>query len=149
MAISPSGEMPGEPTTIGAPCTRMCQAGECPLVVDTSTPSCGNSRFGCWVCTVVQADHSMEAMIDNGEEWMEPLLEFRNLLASTQEPSEKQKYRQQKRRDGKIWTKADGSTVPGPYKLHWRQQFLRKLLEAQKKVREDGGRSASHPHLGS
>jgi DNA sulfur modification protein DndC len=25
--------------------------GECPLVVDTSTPSCGTSRFGCWVCT--------------------------------------------------------------------------------------------------
>ena len=24
--------------------------GECPLVVDTSTPSCGDSRFGCWVC---------------------------------------------------------------------------------------------------
>ena len=24
---------------------------ECPLVVDTSTPSCGDSRFGCWVCT--------------------------------------------------------------------------------------------------
>ena len=28
-------------------------AAECPLVVDTSTPSCGNSRFGCWTCTVV------------------------------------------------------------------------------------------------
>lgn len=25
--------------------------GECPLVVDTTTPSCGDSRFGCWVCT--------------------------------------------------------------------------------------------------
>lgn len=23
--------------------------GECPLVVDTSTPSCGDSRFGRWV----------------------------------------------------------------------------------------------------
>lgn len=28
--------------------------GECPLVVDTSTPSCGDSRFGCWVCTLVE-----------------------------------------------------------------------------------------------
>ena len=27
---------------------------ECPLVVDTSTPTCGNSRFGCWVCTMVE-----------------------------------------------------------------------------------------------
>ena len=33
---------------------RNAQAGECPLVVDTTTPSCGNSRFGCWTCTVVR-----------------------------------------------------------------------------------------------
>ena len=37
--------------------------GECPLVVDMSTPSCGDSRFGCWVCTMVEADKSMSAMI--------------------------------------------------------------------------------------
>jgi putative sulfurtransferase DndC len=30
---------------------RNAQAGECPLVVDKHTSSCGNSRFGCWVCT--------------------------------------------------------------------------------------------------
>src|SRR5262249_31738603 len=41
------------------------EGGECPLVVDTSTPSCGGSRFGCWVCTVVDKDRSMEAMIEN------------------------------------------------------------------------------------
>jgi DNA sulfur modification protein DndC len=32
---------------------------ECPLVVDTSTPSCGDSRLGCWVCTLVNKDKSM------------------------------------------------------------------------------------------
>ncbi|MGB2612954.1 MAG: DNA phosphorothioation system sulfurtransferase DndC [Isosphaeraceae bacterium] len=50
------------------------EGGECPLVVDTSTPSCGTSRFGCWVCTVVDKDRSMEAMIKNDEEklWMTP-----------------------------------------------------------------------------
>lgn len=54
--------------------------GECPLVVDTSTPSCGDSRFGCWVCTLVGQDKSMTAMIRNDEDmaWMEPLLQFRN-----------------------------------------------------------------------
>jgi DNA sulfur modification protein DndC len=117
---------------------RNAQAGECPLVVDTSTPSCGNSRFGCWVCTVVQKDQSMEAMIDNGEEWMEPMLEFRNLLAETQDPAKKHIYRQVKRRNGRVWEKADGSHIPGPYKLSVRQQFLRTLLEAQTKVRRDG-----------
>jgi DNA sulfur modification protein DndC len=54
--------------------------GECPLVVDSSTPSCGDSRFGCWVCTLVEQDKSMTAMIRNDEEmsWMEPLLFLRN-----------------------------------------------------------------------
>ena len=58
------------------------EGGECPLVVDSSTPSCGSSRFGCWVCTVVDKDRSMEAMIKNDEEkvWMTPLLELRNEL---------------------------------------------------------------------
>ena len=39
---------------------RNAQAGECPLVVDRNTESCGNSRFGCWVCTVVTKDKAME-----------------------------------------------------------------------------------------
>ncbi|WP_110553820.1 DNA phosphorothioation system sulfurtransferase DndC, partial [Pseudaestuariivita atlantica] len=39
---------------------RNAQAGECPLVVDKNTESCGNSRFGCWVCTVVTKDKAME-----------------------------------------------------------------------------------------
>ena len=56
--------------------------GECPLVVDDSTPSCGDSRFGCWVCTLVEQDKSMAAMIQNDEEkeWMMPLLDLRNAL---------------------------------------------------------------------
>ncbi|MDA9647011.1 DNA phosphorothioation system sulfurtransferase DndC, partial [Candidatus Pelagibacter sp.] len=56
--------------------------GECPLVVDTSTPSCGDSRFGCWVCTLVKQDKSMSAMVQNDSEksWMEPLLQLRNDL---------------------------------------------------------------------
>ena len=40
--------------------------GECPLVIDDSTPSCGNSRFGCWTCTVVTKDKAMESLIKNG-----------------------------------------------------------------------------------
>ncbi|MEZ4662768.1 MAG: DNA phosphorothioation system sulfurtransferase DndC [Caldilineaceae bacterium] len=47
---------------------RSAQDGECPLVVDSKTSSCGGSRFGCWVCTVVTKDKTMEAMIDSGEE---------------------------------------------------------------------------------
>lgn len=56
--------------------------GECPLVIDDSTPSCGDSRFGCWVCTLVEKDKSMTAMVQNDEEmrWMQPLLDLRNLI---------------------------------------------------------------------
>lgn len=58
---------------------------ECPLVVDKSTPSCGDSRFGCFVCTMVTEDKSMQAMIQNDDEklWMKPLLDFRNEYLKT------------------------------------------------------------------
>ncbi|WP_428827019.1 DNA phosphorothioation system sulfurtransferase DndC [Azonexus sp. IMCC34842] len=59
---------------------------ECPLVVDKSTPSCGDSRFGCFVCTMVSEDKSMQAMIQNDEDrqWMMPLLKFRNEYLKTE-----------------------------------------------------------------
>ena len=59
---------------------RNASGGECPLVIDTSTPSCGNSRFGCWTCTVVDHDKSMEGLIESGEDWMEPMLRYRDWL---------------------------------------------------------------------
>jgi DNA sulfur modification protein DndC len=118
---------------------RTANSGECPLVVDDTTPSCGNSRFGCWVCTVVSQDKTMEALIDSGEEWMEPLLEVRNLLASTQDPEVKPKYREYKRRTGFVsFNKNSGKMVPGPYKLEFCIEVLRKLLHAQLQVRKNG-----------
>ncbi|MDE2590215.1 MAG: DNA phosphorothioation system sulfurtransferase DndC, partial [Patescibacteria group bacterium] len=115
-------------------------SGECPLVVDTSTPSCGNSRFGCWVCTVVEKDKSMENMIDNGEEWMEPLLEIREELKKTQNPEVRSQVREMKRRHGRVELFTDGSdnVTPGPYKIDFRREFLRKLLRAQNRVRKNG-----------
>jgi DNA sulfur modification protein DndC len=117
---------------------RNAQAGECPLVVDKTTPSCGNSRFGCWVCTVVTRDSSMEAMIENGEAWMEPLLDFRNRLAETQDPSIKRQVRQFKRRNGKVTFTADGKVIPGPYTPDFRKQLLRELLTVQRQVIASG-----------
>ena len=117
---------------------RNAQAGECPLVVDNKTESCGNSRFGCWVCTVVTKDKAMEAMIDKGEEWLEPLLEIRDTLAETQDPIKKSEVRDFRRRNGQVSFKADSAQViPGPYRMSFRKAFLRKLLEAQKQVNEN------------
>jgi DNA sulfur modification protein DndC len=114
---------------------RSAGAGECPLVIDKTTPSCGNSRFGCWVCTVVEKDSAMEAMVDNGEEWLEPLLDVRDFLNDTQTPEGKLKYRDHKRRGGKVSIKRDGSdVVRGPYTLETCKLILRKVLEAQESV---------------
>ena len=114
---------------------RNAQAGECPLVIDKTTPSCGNSRFGCWVCTVVERDRSMEAMIDSGEDWLEPLLEFRDLLAETQTPEKKCLYRDFRRRSGQVNFIRDTDTpVPGPYTVDFCKELLRRLLATQIKV---------------
>jgi DNA sulfur modification protein DndC len=115
--------------------------GECPLVVDTSTPSCGNSRFGCWVCTVVDKDRSMEAMIKNDDEkvWMTPLLELRNDLGNMELDRSRRDYR---RMNGKVQLfgndKSNLDIIPGPYTKESREYWLRRLLETQKTVREIG-----------
>jgi DNA sulfur modification protein DndC len=72
--------------------------GECPLVVDKeikeSAGSCGNSRFGCWVCTVVSEDKALNGFIQSGEDWMMPLLVFRNWLTDIRDDrSMRMKYR--------------------------------------------------------
>ncbi|ELK8309629.1 TPA: DNA phosphorothioation system sulfurtransferase DndC [Vibrio vulnificus] len=121
--------------------------GECPMVIDETTPSCGNSRFGCWTCTVVTKDRAMESLIQNGEQWMAPLLEFRNKLAMTTDPANKEEYRNHKRRTGKVsyqYAKdgediaAERKHVPGPYWLKYRRQWLRELLELDKQFKSEG-----------
>ncbi len=123
---------------------RSASAGECPLVIDTTTPSCGNSRFGCWVCTVAARDSSMEAMVDSGEEWLEPLLDFREWLAGTVDPEQKHKYRDLKGRDGRVILKKDNTPAARTYKLEASKEMLRRVLEAQKLVRQsDAGAEVS------
>jgi len=114
--------------------------GECPLVIDDTTPPCGNSRFGCWVCTVVKEDKSISALIKSGEEWLMPLLKIRNFLASTQDPKLKPLYREYKRRQGFVSFKSDGSGVisRGPYKLEVCKEILKMVLNAQMEVRKKG-----------
>lgn len=118
---------------------RSAQADDCPLVVDLSTPSCGGSRFGCWVCTVVEKDRSMGAMIDNGEEWMQPMLDLRDFIAATQEPERKKEVRDYKRRDGQIKVrKKQRYLIRGPYTFAFRKELLTRLLQVQEEVRQNG-----------
>jgi DNA sulfur modification protein DndC len=113
---------------------------ECPLVVDTSTPSCGSSRFGCWVCTMVDKDKSMEAMIQNDDEkeWMQPLLDIRNEL-DVEDDRPKRDFRRIYGRVELFERHADDETsvepIHGPYTKYWREHWLRRVLEAQTQVR--------------
>lgn len=113
--------------------------GECPLVVDTTTPSCGDSRFGCWVCTLVEKDKSMHAMIQNDEEkeWMLPLLELRNRLDPPKTPDADRPLRDFRRMNGAVQLYND-RPIPGPYKQESREMWLKRVLEAQQHIRENG-----------
>jgi len=108
---------------------KNANSGDCPLIIDKDIPSCGNSRFGCWVCTVVKRDKSMEALIENGEEWMEPLMELRDDLMVSRDS---EKHRSNTRRNGQT-----GPGIMGPYLPWYRAQFLEKLLKAQKEIQDE------------
>ena len=109
--------------------------GDCPLVIDETTPSCGQSRFGCWVCTVVSRDKSMEGLVLNGDDWMEPLMEFRDVLIRTRND---RAYREMRRRTDSPFKEEDPDTW-GPYTPATRAQFLTMLLKAQRGIQATQG----------
>lgn len=106
---------------------------ECPIVVDTTTPSCGDSRFGCYVCTMVTQDKSMQAMLQNDEQkrWMQPILDFRNEYLAVED----RHLRDFRRMNGKL-TVYNGRLVHGPYIQSYRETLLRELLSAQRTVQK-------------
>jgi DNA sulfur modification protein DndC len=108
---------------------------ECPVVVDTSTPSCGDSRFGCYVCTMVTQDKSMQAMIQNDsqKQWMQPILDFRNKHLAIEDRD----VRDFRRLNGRLTVFRD-ELVHGPYTQQYREKLLTELLHTQRLVREAG-----------
>lgn len=130
---------------------RDAAGGECPLVIDKSTPSCGQSRFGCWTCTVVNTDSSMEGFLEVGKEysWMEPLLQFRDKLKRFRDdPSKREKWRRNDPGHPRGWLAEEGDAqeepenaaqqggeMLGPFKLRVRQELLEELLQIQRRVK--------------
>ncbi len=98
--------------------------GECPIQIDTSTPSCGNSRFGCWTCTVVDRDRASEGLLASGDERMEKLIEFREKLQFFRDPANG-------KRDPR---RMNGSPSPGPLLISARRELLADLLRLQEEV---------------
>lgn len=91
-------------------------------------PVTGNSRFGCWVCTMVKEDKSLKTFIDRGEAWLEPLRDYRNWLLELRSTPNAREY---KRRNGSMYRKADGTLGQGPFTMASRREILRKLLQLE------------------
>lgn len=102
---------------------RQASGDECHLILDLISPSCGGSRFGCWTCTVVKKDLSMQGFIKTGEAWMQPLNDFRDWLKEIRDDPA---MRSQIRRGG--------SKGPGPFTEQTRKAILERLLETEAKV---------------
>jgi len=98
---------------------------DCNIALNPDSPSCGKTRFGCWVCTVVSKDKSMENMLDT-EEWMRPLNKFRNLILEYKNNPDK---RSKRRRSGEKGL--------GPYTLETRRELFEKLLEIENEIKNE------------
>jgi len=97
---------------------------DCNIALNPEAASCGKTRFGCWVCTVVNKDKSMANMLRNeDDEWMLPLNKFRNKLEDYRYDHTK---RQPRRRNGQ--------KSVGPFLLSIRKEFLQELLEIEKRL---------------
>lgn len=94
-------------------------------------PVTGNSRFGCWICTMVKEDKSLKAFIERGEKWLIPLRDYRNWLLEMRTTPGAREY---KRRNGAVYRKADGTLGEGPFTMKTRQLMLRRLLKLEEET---------------
>lgn len=105
---------------------KEANAGECTIVLDETTKPCGNSRFGCYTCTVVDHDKSLEGFVLGGREEFRDLVEFRDWLVELRDNHD---YRMTVRRNGQPGV--------GPLKLEVRRQILDRLFEMQQRLGEE------------
>jgi DNA sulfur modification protein DndC len=123
---------------------RDAEGGECPVVLSQEeAPGCGtpNSRFGCWTCTVVEKDKSIQGFIDSGKHEYKPLVDLRDWIKAIRNDPDK---RQALRRNGRLTFDASGRHIPGPFTIQARKEILDRLLQTQK---EYGGELISHDEL--
>ena len=91
-------------------------------------PITGNSRFGCWCCTMVKEDKSLQNFIDHGAEELRPLRRFRNWLVELRATPEARDWR---RRNGTVYFNAEGELGRGPFTLESRKLILKELLKLE------------------
>lgn len=109
-------------------------SGECPFIASADNQNtCGNSRFGCWICTVVSEDKSLNGFIDY-EKWLEPLRDFRHWLISIRD---KEEYRKKHKRSGVVHKTKDGRITFGPFNFDARKLILEELLKLQMTIQQN------------
>ena len=91
-------------------------------------PITGNSRFGCWICTMVKEDKSLKNFIDHGASELIPLRDFRNWLLELRNDTNARDYR---RRNGSVYLTASGDYGRGPFTMKARKEILRRLLKLE------------------
>ena len=110
---------------------RDAEGGECPVVLSKDeAPGCGtpNSRFGCWTCTVVEKDKSLQGFIDSGNDNFKPLVAFRDWLVDIRNDGAR---RSAIRRNGRLTFDLTGKHIPGPFTIQARREILERLLAVQ------------------
>jgi DNA sulfur modification protein DndC len=106
---------------------------ECPtMVTDDKHHSCGQSRFGCWTCTVVKEDKSLTAQVNNGQTWLKPLMDLRTSMFDERNISEN---RETTRRNGQYAVTEDGHNQ-GNYTIEYRIKLLKQILETQREIQK-------------
>ena len=88
----------------------------------------GNSRFGCWICTMVKEDKSLKNFIDHGATELIPLRDFRNWLVELRSDVNARDYR---RRNGTVYLMSNGEFGRGPFTMETRKEILRRLLKLE------------------
>lgn len=88
----------------------------------------GNSRFGCWICTMVKEDKSLKNFIDHGASELIPLRDFRNWLVELRATPEARDYR---RRNGSVYLTSSGEYGRGPFTMETRKEILKRLLQLE------------------
>ena len=101
----------------------MCNATQTCALIDEQQVADSKSilaRFGCWTCTVVRKDKSLESLVENGYEYLAPLVKYRERIRLVSDTPE---WRSKTRRNGQPGL--------GPLTLGARRMLLDELLAVQ------------------
>lgn len=113
---------------------RNAGGGECPLVVDDSQLqqlSCGEKspRFGCWVCTLVTKDKSLDGLVKSGHSELQAYSQFRTwLMDMTADKCNRLPFS----RKGVVRYGKNGRISPGPLTIKARKRILARLRRLEK-----------------